>query len=208
MNINSVSHLWIIVGLGNPGDKYAATRHNAGFMVLDRLAAEHRIPFSVKEDYAFGKGSIENNPVILLKPLTYMNLSGTCVRKVLKKSNMLNDDKFGNIIVVHDDLDLEPGIVKIRRGGSSGGHKGIESIINSIGTREFIRIKIGIGRDRTMPVEEYVLRRFKPAEKKPVEDAIIKAVNVVQSIIADGLEKAMNSYNRTAKKAEPANPGA
>jgi PTH1 family peptidyl-tRNA hydrolase len=197
---NGSIKLWIVVGLGNPGIKYSATRHNIGFMVLDRLSETHRIPLAIKENYSFGRGTIEDATIILLKPLTYMNLSGTAVRKVLKKFSQIRECQVGNIIVVHDDLDLEAGIVKIRKTGSSGGHKGIDSIIQEIGTKEFIRVKIGIGRESEIPVEEYVLRRFKSSEKKLIEDGIIKAMSAVESIVTEGVEKAMNTFNRTIKK--------
>ncbi len=193
------TNLWIITGLGNPGEKYSATRHNVGFMVLERLSDAFRVPLAIKDGYSLGKGSIDATPVVLLKPLTYMNLSGVAVRKVLKKFNLIREGEVGNFIVIHDDLDLEPGVVKIRHAGSSGGHKGIESIIREIGTKKFIRIKIGIGRDREMPVDEYVLRRFRASEKKIIEDGIIKAMDAVESIITGGIEKAMNTCNRTAK---------
>jgi PTH1 family peptidyl-tRNA hydrolase len=190
--------MWVIAGLGNPGEKYAATRHNSGFMVLDRLSDKFRVTFTAKDDYSLGKGSIAHVNVILLKPLTYMNLSGSAVRKVLKKANLLQDGEITNFIVIHDDLDLEPGVVKIRRNGSSGGHKGVESIIRETGSKDFIRVKVGIGRDREIPVEEYVLRRFRPAEKKMVEDGILQAVHAIETILTGGIEKAMNACNRTA----------
>ena len=191
--------MWVIAGLGNPGEKYSATRHNIGFMVVDRLSEEYRVPFTVKDDYSLGKGAIDHVNVILLKPLTYMNLSGSAVRKILKKTNLLQDGEITNFIVIHDDLDLETGVVKIRRNGSSGGHRGIESIIQETGRRDFIRVKIGIGRDRKIPVEEYVLRRFRAAEKKMVEDGILQAVHAIETILTGGIEKAMNACNRTAK---------
>lgn len=191
--------MWVIAGLGNPGEKYSATRHNIGFMVVDRLSEEYRVPFTVKDDYSLGKGAIDHVNVILLKPLTYMNLSGSAVRKILKKANLLQDGEITNFIVIHDDLDLETGVVKIRKNGSSGGHRGIESIIQETGSRDFIRVKIGIGRDRKIPVEEYVLRRFRAAEKKMVEDGILQAVHAIETILTGGIEKAMNACNRTAK---------
>jgi len=191
--------MWVIAGLGNPGEKYAATRHNIGFMVVDRLSDEYRVQFTARDDYSLGKGSIDHVNVILLKPLAYMNLSGAAVRKILKKANLLQDGEITNFIVIHDDLDLETGVVKIRRNGSSGGHKGIESIIRETGSRDFIRVKVGIGRDREIPVEEYVLRRFRPAEKKMVEDGILQAVHAIETILTGGIEKAMNACNRTAR---------
>ena len=197
MKPDPFSNLWIIVGLGNPGEKYSATRHNVGFMVIDGISAEKRIPIAVRDGYSLGKGTIGDIGVVLLKPLTYMNLSGVAVRKVLKKFNLIRESEIGNLLVVHDDLDLETGVVKIRRGGSSGGHKGIESIIREVGTKDFLRVKVGIGRDREMPVDDYVLRRFRPSEKKAVEDGIIKGMSAVELIITAGIDKAMNTCNRT-----------
>jgi|WetSurMetagenome_2_1015567.scaffolds.fasta_scaffold00205_16 peptidyl-tRNA hydrolase, PTH1 family len=193
---------WLIVGLGNPGEKYEATRHNAGFMLIDRLSDSQGITLKVKDDSAFGKGRVAGHDVVLCKPLTYMNLSGRVVRKILAKSNLIHDGEIHNLIVVHDDLDLPPGVIKIRRGGSSGGHKGIESIINDICSREFIRVKIGIGRDSLVPVEDYVLRRFRPNEKKLVGEALSDAATAVETILAEGIEKAMNKYNRTVRTEE------
>jgi PTH1 family peptidyl-tRNA hydrolase len=190
---------WLIVGLGNPGDKYAHTRHNAGFMLLDRLAERLRAEFRQKDESNVAKGLLAGREVILLKPLTYMNLSGRAVRKALVKANLLQDGEINNLIVVHDDLDLAPGVLKIRSGGSSGGHRGIESIINETGGREFVRVKIGIGRDSLVPAEDYVLRRFKPDEKGLIGEALEKAEDAVEMIVAHGVEKAMNKYNRTAR---------
>jgi len=200
MQTDSINR-WIIVGLGNPGEKYSATRHNVGFMVLERLSNAYRIPLTVRDAYCLGKGIIEATPVVLIKPLTYMNLSGVAVRKVLRKFNLIREGEIGNLIVIHDDLDLEPGVVKIRQAGSSGGHKGIESIIRETGTKEFIRVKIGIGRNREIPLEEYVLRRFRASERNFIEDGIMKAMNAVESIITGGVEKAMNICNRTVEPA-------
>lgn len=191
--------MWVIAGLGNPGEKYAATRHNVGFMVLDKLSEELGVPFVLRDDYSFCKGAIGHVSIILIKPLAYMNLSGSAVKKVLRKSNLLRDGEIINFIVIHDDLDLQTGVVKVRRNGSSGGHRGIESIIRETGTKNFIRIKIGIGRDRETPVEDYVLRRFKTAEKKMVEDGILKAVHAIEIILTGGIERAMNVCNRTSQ---------
>jgi PTH1 family peptidyl-tRNA hydrolase len=190
---------WLIVGLGNPGEKYAATRHNIGFMVIDRLAEQKRAVMGVKENSSIGKARIGDAEVVLLKPLNYMNLSGTSVRRMLAKCNLIRGGEIHNLIVIHDDLDLPPGIIKIRRGGSSGGHKGIESLIRETGSADFIRIKIGIGRDNLVPAEDYVLRRFKPAEKKMIEDGLTNAAEAVEEIIMAGLAKAMTRFNRNVK---------
>jgi PTH1 family peptidyl-tRNA hydrolase len=194
---------WLIAGLGNPGDKYAATRHNVGFMVIDMLAEQNRVALTVKDNCSAGKGKIGDAEIVLLKPLNYMNLSGTAVRRMLTKCNLIRDGEIHNLIVIHDDLDLSTGIIKIRRGGSSGGHKGIESLIREIGSADFIRLKIGIGRDSLVPAEDYVLRKFKPIEKKIVEDGLKNAAAAVEEIIVAGLAKAMTRFNRSAKPEKP-----
>jgi len=193
---------WLIVGLGNPGEKYSSTRHNAGFMLLDRLSERLRITFREKDESLVAKGLFAGAEVILLKPLTYMNLSGRAVRKLLVKSNLFHDGEIHNLVVAHDDLDLGPGVLKIRKGGSSGGHKGIDSIINETGSNNFVRIKIGIGRDSLVPAEDYVLRRFRPEEKKLIDEALADAEGAVEMILEHGVEKAMNKYNRAARTDE------
>jgi peptidyl-tRNA hydrolase, PTH1 family len=183
--------LWLIAGLGNPGSRYEKTRHNAGFLALEEFLRSQETEFKEKEDYRIGKGSLGDEKIILLEPLTFMNRSGVAVRKIMQKFNIAPE----NLIVIHDDLDLETGRLKIRKKGSSGGHKGIESIIQNIGTREFIRIKIGIGRDPLVPAEKYVLSKFRKDETQLIRAAAEKAVESVHTIIKDGVEKAMNKFN-------------
>ncbi|GER94550.1 aminoacyl-tRNA hydrolase [hot springs metagenome] len=192
--------MWVVVGLGNPGKKYFTTRHNIGFRVIDRLSEKYGIPLEEKDLYMIGKGVMEGINVILLKPLTFMNRSGLAVKKILKKANISADNLMNRLIVVHDDLDIDVGTIKIRRGGSSGGHRGIESIIQELGTKDFVRIKIGIGRDKTIPVEEYVLQGFKSYEKNLVEDVIILTSHAVTAVVTEGIDKAMNKYNRSQIK--------
>lgn len=183
--------MWLIVGLGNPGARYARTRHNIGFLVVDECADRLRTAFSEKPDYMICSGSIEDSRVVLLEPLTFMNLSGRAVKKVLGKYNVQPE----NLIVVHDDLDLGTGKLKIRKKGSSGGHRGVESIIQNIGTKEFIRLKIGIGRSEFVPTEEYVLSKFRKDEIPLIREAVVNAADAVDCIIRLGVEKAMNSFN-------------
>lgn len=187
--------MWLVVGLGNPGQKYSKHRHNIGFMVVDVLSEQGNIRMSEKESYIIGKGVLEGADAALLKPLTYMNRSGFAIERVMKKLNV----GIENIIIVHDDLDINTGIVKIRKTGSSGGHRGIESAIIELGSMDFIRVKIGIGRDPVIPVEHYVLSGFRPDEKEPVKDAIIKAADAVKLIVSSGPEKAMNKFNRSPR---------
>jgi peptidyl-tRNA hydrolase, PTH1 family len=190
--------LWLIAGLGNPGTRYENTRHNVGFLVIEEILQRQKLTFKEKSDYKVAEGSCGDEKIFLLEPLTYMNNSGIAVRKAMQKSNLSPE----NLIVVHDDLDLETGKLKIRKKGSSGGHKGIESIIMHIGTREFIRIKIGIGRDPFLPVEKYVLSRFRKDEMALVREAIDKAAECIDSVISHGVEKAMSRFNRGAGNLE------
>ena len=184
--------MWLVVGLGNPGSKYARTRHNVGFMVVEKFAAGHGLVFKSKVDYGISDGTVEGERIILLEPFTFMNRSGSVVRKIVEKYNISPD----RIVVAHDDLDLETGILKVRKKGSSGGHKGVESVIQGIGSRDFVRVKIGIGRDERIPTEDYVLSRFRKEELPLIGDAVECAADAIRVIIAEGAEKAMNRYNR------------
>jgi PTH1 family peptidyl-tRNA hydrolase len=183
--------MWVIAGLGNPGRKYSRTRHNVGFMVIEEFAKRFEIDFRDRDTYRIGRGSIEGSVVILLEPLLYMNRSGTVVREVLKKFNVPPE----NLIVVHDDLDMEKGKLRIRKAGSSGGHKGVQSIIQDIGTPDFVRLKIGIGREEDMTAEEFVLRKFGRQEINVVKDTIREAADAIRSVILEGVDKAMNKLN-------------
>jgi len=183
--------LWVIVGLGNPGSRYSKTRHNIGFMVADDIADRYRVELKTRDLYKIGKGSIGGNDVILVEPLTYMNRSGLAVRDVLKRYSVPPE----NLIVIHDDIDMETGVLKIKKKGSSGGHRGIESIIESIGTGDFIRVKIGIGRGEGIPVEDYVLGRFRRDEIPAIKDAINRASDAVVTVLTAGVNRAMNRFN-------------
>lgn len=189
----------IVVGLGNPGAKYTKTRHNVGFRVVDEFSTAHKISLEEKDSFIIGRGTVGGHTVVLLKPLTYMNRSGTAVRKVLRRLNIRPEAPGESLIVIHDDLDIGTGTVKIRKSGSSGGHKGIESIIQETGTKEFTRIKVGIGRDSGIPVDAYVLGTFRAAEKNLIKDAIIKAADAAFTVITEGVDKAMNKYNRSSR---------
>ena len=190
--MNDAHPVWLIVGLGNPGRKYSRTRHNVGFMVAEEIAERNKITFvEKKEGYRIGRGSVEGRKVLIVEPLLYMNLSGQPLRAVVRKVSVRPD----TIVVVHDDLDMETGKLRIRQTGSSGGHKGIESVIQSLGFRDFIRVKIGIGREAGVPAEEYVLKKFRKDEIGLIRDAIQEASEAIRSIISEGVEKAMNKYN-------------
>jgi PTH1 family peptidyl-tRNA hydrolase len=183
--------LWLIAGLGNPGSRFEKTRHNVGFLVIEEFLRRQKLEFREKEDCRISKGSLGEERILLLEPLTFMNRSGAAVRKIMQNSNISP----ATLIVIHDDLDLATGTLKIRKKGSSGGHKGIESIIQNIGTQEFIRIKIGIGRDPDVPAEKYVLSKFRKDEMALMKEAIARAVEAVQAIVQDGVEKSMNRFN-------------
>lgn len=183
--------MWLVAGLGNPGDEYEKTRHNIGFMVIDTLAARLNIPLKQKSaHYVFGRGLIEDQKVILMKPLTFMNRSGIAVRDLIWKF-----DDIENVLVIHDDLDLEPGVIRIRKTGSSGGHNGIKSIIDCLNSKDFIRLKIGIGRPERERAEKYVLKNFNKQEKPLIEEAIETAADAVAVILNKGVTYAQNSFH-------------
>jgi PTH1 family peptidyl-tRNA hydrolase len=184
--------MWVIAGLGNPGKRYSRTRHNIGFMVVEEVAHRNKIDFKDrKQGYRIGRGSIKRHDILLIEPLLYMNMSGPVIKNVLRKFNIQPE----NLISIHDDLDMEIGKLKIKRKGSSGGHKGVESIIQSIGSTDFIRLKIGIGREEGLSSEDHVLRKFRRNEIALIKDMIRKAADAVHSIVSEGVEKAMNMFN-------------
>lgn len=160
-------------------------------MVADEIADRYGIGLKEKGSYLSGKGSVEGNDIILVEPLTFMNMSGLAVRDALKRYSIQSE----NLIVIHDDIDMESGKLKIRKKGSSGGHKGVESVIEFTGTKEFVRVKIGIGREEGVPVEDYVLSKFRKDEIPLVKDAIHRAADAVVTILNEGVDKAMNKFN-------------
>ncbi len=183
--------MWLLVGLGNPGTRYTRTRHNIGFMVLEALAAQFGLMFRERTDYRISDGFMERERIVFMEPLTFMNRSGSAVKKVADKFAVLPE----RVIIVHDDLDLPAGKLKIRKKGSSGGHKGIESVIQNLGSRDFIRVKIGIGRDPLIPTETFVLSKFRRDEIPLIREAIARASDAIACIIAEGPDRAMNKYN-------------
>lgn len=183
----------VVVGLGNPGAQYADTRHNVGYWVVDALAAAHDIP--VRRDRlasTVGEGEIHGLPVILAKPLTYMNNSGRAVVKLMDHA-MAEPE---SVLVICDDFNLELGKIRLRRGGSSGGHRGLQDIIEMIGSQDFPRLRFGIGQPPgSVDAYEHVLSPFKPAELKVVEDRIIEAAQAATMALTKGVEEAMNAFN-------------
>ncbi len=186
----------LIVGLGNPGERYAETPHNLGFMVVDRLAERNGIAVKRRECQALiGAGRIGGREVMLAKPQTFMNLSGVAVKSLMEKFSFTA----GELIVVYDDLDLPWTSLRIRAKGSSGGHKGMESIIRSIGATEFVRVRLGIHPGH--PVSDgagFVLAPFRRAQKEDLDGLLDYASQAVESIVAEGVEKAMTKFNRRA----------
>lgn len=210
--------LWLIVGLGNPGAKYAKTRHNAGFMAVDAWAARHHIEIGKKKAaYLYGEGIVEvkreqgagekegNQEVrnvgsqgrevraVVAKPRTYMNLSGEAVGELMQRHHIVKQ----RLIVVYDDLDLPLGRIRIRADGSAGGHNGMKSIIERLGTQDFCRMRIGVGRPEAQGKEvvAYVLDTFTQAEQETVKAVLARACDALDEIIGKGIASAMNKHN-------------
>ena len=190
----------LIVGLGNPGFLYARNRHNVGFMCVSHLARQQKIRFDRKQGHArTGIGNIAGYRAVLARPQTYMNASGESVSALLKKLNV----KPADLIIIHDDLDLPAGKIRLRFGAGSGGHKGIDSIIARIGTPDFYRIRVGIGRPyianndpkKEEAVLAYVLSDFTSEERKTIEGTLPRVSEAIVYLLAEGLTAAMNRYN-------------
>jgi PTH1 family peptidyl-tRNA hydrolase len=191
----------LIVGLGNPGLFYAHHRHNIGYMCLNHFAREHKIRFDRKQGLArTGKGEINGEEVVLARPQTFMNNSGEAVSRLVKKYKI----DLADLIVIHDDLDLSIGKIRLRRGRGSGGHKGIESIIAHLGQGNFYRVRVGISRpdiaensgiDKEQAVIDYVLSNFTRQEKKIIDGVIPEVSRAVLCLLTDGINAAMNKYN-------------
>ena len=181
----------IIIGLGNPGAKFNHTRHNAGFMVLDAFASKNNFPdfeFSKKYEAQISK----NNNVMLVKPETFMNDSGKTAHKLISNLKF----QISNLVVVHDDIDLALGKIKFSKDSGPGGHKGVDSIINALGTKDFIRLKFGINNSvEKIKAQEIVLKKFSKEERELLQTTIEKAVQGLECFIEHGLEKTMNQYN-------------
>lgn len=192
----------LIVGLGNPGESFADNRHNIGFMCIGHFARSQRIKFDRRQSRArIGTGTVAGVQVVVAKPQTFMNLSGEAVKLLVQKYKIDLD----GLLVIHDDLDLPLGKLRIRKGGGSGGHNGVESVISALGSRDFARLRIGIGRPSLPPcsneaseneVIAYVLSSFKPEEKLIVDAIMPRAAEAVLCILTDGLTAAMNKYNQ------------
>lgn len=186
----------LIVGLGNPGRSYADNRHNIGFMCVSHFAKLHGIKFDKAQAKArTGTGRVDGIEIVVARPQTYMNLSGESVCRLVRKHKISLED----LLVIHDDLDLPLGKIRVRSGSSAGGHKGARSIIGCLESKDFIRLRIGIGRPAVEMTEEdivdYVLSDFTPDEKKIVDESIPRVSEAILCLLTEGLTFAMNKYN-------------
>ncbi len=190
--------MYIIIGLGNPTSRYEATRHNIGFDVITRISDDYKIKLDTKKHKALcGSGYIGSEKVILAQPQTYMNLSGESVRELIDFYKLTNED----IIVIYDDVSLDVGQLRLRKKGSAGGHNGIKSIINHLGTDEFKRIKVGVGeKPAEWDLADYVTARFNKEDESKIRDALEKASKACEVILNDSFETAMNRFNKREAK--------
>lgn len=187
--------MFIIIGLGNPTAQYNGTRHNVGFDVIDMLGEKYNINVDGRKNKAFvGKGFIEGQKVLLVKPQTYMNLSGESVRGLV---DFYKVDPTWEILVIYDDVSLDVGQLRIRKKGSAGGHNGMKSIIQHLGTQEFLRIKVGVGeKPKGYDLADYVLGHFNKLEKEQMQQGYDRVDASIQYILKDEIDKAMNEFNK------------
>lgn len=191
--------MFIIVGLGNPTKEYAGTRHNVGFDVIDAIADKYNISVTERKCRAFcGSGFVEGRKVVLVKPQTYMNLSGESVRGFI---DFYKIDVETELLVIYDDVSLDVGQLRIRKKGSAGGHNGIKNIIQHTGTNVFQRIKVGVGeKPKEYDLADYVLGHFSKAEKEKMLDGYDNAIEAVRMIVQDDIDAAMNQFNKKVVK--------
>ena len=185
---------WLLVGLGNPGDQYEHTRHNVGFMVADELAERSHVPVQrLKFRALTNTVTVGDRKVLLMKPVTYMNLSGEAVREAAAFYKIPPE----HILVISDEVALAPGKLRVRRSGSAGGHNGLKNIIAHLGTDQFPRIRLGVGQKPhpDYDMADWVLGKFQGEDKKAVEAAVKKAADAAECLIREGVDKAMNQYN-------------
>ena len=185
--------MYLIIGLGNPEEEYSKTRHNMGFNTINKLAQKYNIKITkTKYEGLYETGEIEGQKVILIKPQTYMNLSGNCVKQFVDFYKVEKE----NVLVIYDDMDIEPGTIKIRKKGSAGGHNGMKSIVQVLGTEEFPRIRIGIGRPEHNGDEiNYVIGAIPKEEIPKLKEGTEKAKEAIIEILKNGIDKAMNKFN-------------
>lgn len=194
--------MYIIAGLGNPGKQYEGTRHNIGWQVIDALAEKHGIRvLENKFRGLIGKGIINGEKVILVKPLTYMNLSGECIGELV---NYFKIDETCELVVIADDISLDVGFIRMRKKGSAGGHNGLKNIIAHLGHENFIRMKMGVGdKPAGYDLADYVLGHFNKEENEILAESKKNAVLAIETILSDGIDKAMNLYNTKKEKKAP-----
>jgi len=187
-------NMYIIAGLGNPDRKYVNTRHNIGFEVIDAIAEKNDIVLGEKKHKAvIGKGMVAGQKVILVKPVTYMNLSGESIRSVI---DFYKADEKSELIVISDDISLDVGQIRIRKRGSAGGHNGLKNIILHLGHDSFIRVRMGVGdKPPKLDLADYVLGHFLPEEREAVRESVRNAALAIETVIAEGPDSAMNKYN-------------
>ncbi len=187
--------MFIIVGLGNPGKDYENTRHNVGFDAIDELVDKYNVPESgIQNKAKVGKGVMDGQKVLLAKPLTFMNLSGEAVRGLVDYYKV---DPESELLIIYDDISLEPGNIRIRKKGSAGGHNGIKSIISHLGTQNFQRIKIGVGeKPKNWDLADYVLSRFSKEDRATVDATMKNVIHAASLIVQGEVDEAMNLYNK------------
>lgn len=191
--------MYIIVGLGNPGRKYENTRHNMGFIALDLLAEKYGIKIDkIKFKALVGEGRIAGQKVLLVKPQTFMNLSGQSVVEVMN----FYKEEIENLIVIYDDIDIPTGSIRLRKKGSAGTHNGMRNIVYLLGEDTFPRIRVGIGSQKKVDLINYVIGGVSKGEKELLEDALTRAADAAACIVEKGIERAMNEYNVRQKKEE------
>jgi len=195
INREAGAAMYVIAGLGNPGTKYENTRHNVGFMVIDMVAEKHHIPVTEKKHRALiGKGMIGGERALLVKPQTFMNLSGESVREIIDYYKI---EEKTELIVISDDISLPPGALRIRKKGSAGGHNGLKNIILHLGHDEFRRIRLGVGdKPSGYDLADYVLGHFNEDDRALIVRSVERAAEAVEVMIAEGADKAMNQFNQ------------
>ncbi|HEY3398689.1 MAG TPA: aminoacyl-tRNA hydrolase [Armatimonadota bacterium] len=185
--------MYCLLGLGNPGKEYAATRHNVGWRVVDLLAERHGIRLRAQYNARLGSGQIAGQPVALAQPLTFMNESGAAAARLMQRFELTPPD----LVVIYDDLDLDLGRLRVRGSGSPGTHNGVRSVASRLGSRDFPRVRLGIGpRPASVDAADFVLSSFRRGEEKTVEEMIARAAEAVECLVSEGVEKAMNRYNQ------------
>jgi peptidyl-tRNA hydrolase, PTH1 family len=197
----------LVVGLGNPGPRYAGSPHNVGFRALDHFAGQHasgNAAWSQRFDAELGMANVAGNELVLLKPLTFMNRSGESLRKAMSFFKITED----HALVVHDELDLPPGSVKLKHGGGEAGHNGLRSVSAELGTREYARLRVGVGRPSEGDVSDFLLTPMSPELASQVEGSLPQVGNAIELWLSLGLERAMNLVNRRAPETRAADKAA